>query len=165
MEIRKLTGEDAESYRTLRLEALLKNPESFSSSFEDENGNEAAHYRERLENALTYTFGAFDEDQLVGVVTLVPEGKVKLKHKANIFAMYVTPSQRIRGIGKALVKTAIQQATQLNSVEQIHLTVTSSNEPAKKLYASLGFKAYGIEKNAMRIEGTYYDDNLMVLFL
>ncbi|MBT2679626.1 GNAT family N-acetyltransferase [Bacillus sp. ISL-35] len=165
MEIRKLTSEDAENYRALRHEALLKNPEAFSSSYEDEKGNEAEHYGQRLDNKSTYTFGAFDEDQLVGVVTLVPEGKVKLKHRANIFAMYVTSSQRSRGIGKELVKTAIQQAAELNSVEQIHLTVTSSNEPAKKLYASLGFKEYGVEKNAMRIEGTYYDEDLMVLFL
>jgi ribosomal protein S18 acetylase RimI-like enzyme len=165
MEIRRLNGGDAESYRALRHEALLKNPEAFGSSYEDEKGNEASHYRQRLDNKLTYTFGAFEEGQLVGVVTLVPEGKVKLKHRANIFAMYVTSSQRGRGIGKALVKTAIQQAQELNIVEQIHLTVTSSNEPAKKLYAFLGFKAYGVEKNALRIDGTYYDEDLMVLFL
>ena len=165
MEIRRLNGGDAEGYRILRHEALLKNPEAFSSSFEDEMNYEASVYRQRLDNESTYTFGAFDANQLVGVVTLVPEGKVKLKHRANIFAMYVTSSQRGRGTGRELVKTAIQQAEELTSVEQIHLTVTSSNEPAKKLYASLGFKPYGIEKNALRIVGTYYDEDLMVLFL
>lgn len=165
MEIRRLNGGDAEGYRLLRHEALLKNPEAFSSSYEDEVKYEAADYKQRLDNKFTYTFGAFDENQLVGVVTLVPEGKVKLKHRANIFAMYVTSSQRGRGLGRELVKTAIQQAAELNIVEQIHLTVTSSNEPAKKLYASLGFETYGVEKNALRIDGTYYDEDLMVLFL
>lgn len=165
MEIRRLNGGDAEGYRVLRHEALLKNPEAFSSSYEDEMNYEAADYRQRLDNKHTYTFGAFDANQLVGVVTLVPEGKVKLKHRANIFAMYVTDSQRGRGLGRELVKTAIQQAAELNSVEQIHLTVTSSNEPAKKLYASLGFEPYGVEKNALRIDGIYYHEDLMVLFL
>ena len=165
MEIRRLNGGDGESYRDLRHEALLKNPEAFSSSYEDEMNYEALDYRQRLDSKLTYTFGAFDGGQLVGVVTLVPEGKVKLKHRANIFAMYVTSSQRGRGSGRELVKTAIQQAEQLESVEQIYLTVNASNEPAKGLYASLGFKTYGVDKKAMRIDGIYHDEELMVLFL
>ncbi|WLR57732.1 GNAT family N-acetyltransferase [Mesobacillus subterraneus] len=165
MEIRRLNGGDAEGYRVLRHEALLKNPEAFSSSYEDEMNYEAADYSKRLDSQFTYTFGAFDENQLVGVVSLVPEGKVKLKHRANIFAMYVTSSQRGRGLGRELVKTAIQQAADIKNVEQIHLTVTSSNERAKKLYTSLGFDTYGVEKNALRIDGTYYNEDLMVLFL
>ncbi|NKE06947.1 GNAT family N-acetyltransferase [Mesobacillus selenatarsenatis] len=165
MEIRRLNGGDAEGYRVLRHEALLQNPEAFSSSYEDEMYYEASDYKQRLDSKFTYTFGAFDENLLVGVVTLVPEGKVKLKHRANIFAMYVTDSQRGKGLGRELVKTAIKQAAELSSVEQIHLTVTSSNEPAKKLYASLGFEPYGVEKNALRIDGTYYDEDLMVLFM
>ncbi|ESU32198.1 hypothetical protein G3A_12100 [Bacillus sp. 17376] len=165
MEIRRLIGGDAESYRTLRHEALLKNPVAFSSSYEDEMYYEEQEYRQRLDSKFTYTFGAFNERQLVGVVTLVPEGKVKLKHRANIFAMYVTPSQRGHGTGRLLMKKAIQQAAELTSVEQIYLTVNASNEPAKKLYASLGFETYGADKKAMVINGTYHDEDLMVLFL
>jgi ribosomal protein S18 acetylase RimI-like enzyme len=165
MEIRRLSGGDAESYRTLRHEALLKNPEAFSSSYEDEMNYEASDYRQRLDSTLTYTYGAFDGIQLVGVVTLVPEGKFKLKHRANIFAMYVTSSQRGRGFGRELVKTAIQQAEELENVEQIYLTVNASNEPARKLYSSLGFKTYGVDKKAMVIDGTYHDEELMVLFV
>ncbi|MBT2685143.1 MULTISPECIES: GNAT family N-acetyltransferase [unclassified Bacillus (in: firmicutes)] len=165
MEIRRLNGGDAESYRSLRHEALIKNPEAFSSSYEDEMYYEASDYGQRLDSKFTYTFGAFNGRQLVGVVTLVPEGKVKIRHRANIFAMYVTPSQRGNGTGRLLMKMAIQQATELTNVEQIYLTVNASNEPAKKLYASLGFEIYGIDKKAMVIDGTYHDEELMVLFL
>jgi RimJ/RimL family protein N-acetyltransferase len=165
MEIRQLHGNDAEMYRLLRHEALLKSPEAFSSSYEDEMYYEEQEYRQRLDSKFTYTFGAFNEGQLVGVVTLVPEGKVKLKHRANIFAMYVTPSQRGQGIGRFLMKKAIQQAAELTNVEQIYLTVNGSNEPAKKLYASLGFETYGVDKKAMRIDGIYHDEDLMMIFL
>ena len=165
MEIRQLHGNDAESYRALRHEALLKNPEAFGSSYEDERNYAASDYRQRLDSKFTYTFGAFNESQLVGVVTLVPEGKVKLKHRANIFAMYVTPAQRGQSTGRLLMKKAIQQANELTNIEQIYLTVNASNEPAKKLYTSLGFETYGLDKNAMRIDGSYHDEELMVLFL
>jgi hypothetical protein len=36
MDIRLLKPEDAEEYRKIRLEALKNNPESFTSSFEEE---------------------------------------------------------------------------------------------------------------------------------
>ena len=165
MEIRQLTGKDAEMYRRLRHEALLKNPEAFSSSYEDEMYYEEQEYRQRLDSKITYTFGAFADGQLVGVVTLVPEWKVKLMHRASIFAMYVTTTLRGHGTGRLLMKKAIQQATELNNVEQVYLTVNASNEPAKKLYASLGFETYGVDKKAMRIDGIYYDEELMVLSL
>ncbi|RSD26606.1 GNAT family N-acetyltransferase [Mesobacillus subterraneus] len=165
MEIRRLNAGDAEKYRITRHEALRTNPEAFSSSYEDEMSYEVAEYRYRLERQSTYTFGALDQDRLVGIVTLVPEGKQKLKHRAPIFAMYVTPGVRGQGIGRFLMNTALKQAAELMQVEQVYLTVTASNEAAKKLYTSLGFKTYGVDRNAMRIEDTYFDDELMVLFL
>ncbi|WP_079505618.1 GNAT family N-acetyltransferase [Mesobacillus jeotgali] len=165
MEIRRLDGRAAESYRALRHEALIKNPEAFGSSYEDEKHLGESDYGERLDNKLSYTFGAFDDGQLAGVVTLVPDIKVKLKHRANIFAMYVTSSHRGKGAGRELVKTAIQQARELSRIEQIYLAVNASNEPAKKLYYSLGFRTYGVDKNALVIDGSYHDEELMVLFL
>jgi len=46
-------------------------------------------------------------------------------------------------------------------VELIQLTVASDNKQAWQLYASLGFLAYGIEKNALKQDGRYYDEVLM----
>jgi ribosomal protein S18 acetylase RimI-like enzyme len=165
MEIRHLNGEDAEKYRIIRHEALRMNPEAFSSSYEDEMYYEEPEYRYKLENKFAFTYGAFDGDHLVGVVSLVPETKKKLQHRANIYAMYVNPAKRGQGIGRFLMKTAIQKAKELKKVEQIYLTVTASNKPAKKLYTSLGFETYGLDKRAMKVGDTYYDEELMVMFL
>ena len=41
------------------------------------------------------------------------------------------------------------------------LPVVSSNEPAQRLYAALGFVEYGFEKNALKHEGRYCDEVLM----
>lgn len=163
MEIKRLLAEDAEIYRTIRLESLKLHPEAFGSSYEEEKEAPVGKYRESLPSV--YTFGAFENGSLVGVVTLFPEGKRKMKHRASIFAMYVAESVRGKGVGKKLVETAIAQARELGTIEQIHLQVVTSNESAKRLYSSLGFEVYGLEKRALRIWDIYYDEELRVLFL
>jgi ribosomal protein S18 acetylase RimI-like enzyme len=123
------------------------------------------NFAKRLCTPHFFTFGAFVDSKLSGVVTLIVETKEKTKHKANIVAMYVCPEKRKSGIGRVLMTEAIHKAKEIKEVEQIYLSVTSSNTPAKKLYQSLCFETYGIDKNGLKVEDTYYDDELMVLVL
>ena len=58
--------------------------------------------RRRFQSNDSITLGAFEDTQLVGVVTLVKEKLLKLQHKATIIAMYVSPEKRGLGIGKSL---------------------------------------------------------------
>lgn len=164
MNIRLLTAADAEDYRALRLEGLQTNPEAFGSSFEEEKDISLESFANRLEGQGTFTFGAFNQGDLLGVATLVQANKVKLKHKASIFAVYVSPKKRGLGIGKQLMVEVINQAKRLVDVEQINLTVVSSNESAKGLYTSLGFHVFGTERNALKIGQQYFDEDYMVLF-
>jgi ribosomal protein S18 acetylase RimI-like enzyme len=165
MEIRLLEPVDAEIYREIRLEALQTHPEAFSSSYEEELDSSIEKVRSRLNDEHTFTFSAVENNQLFGAVTLIVEQKKKIKHRANIFAMYVKHEKRRSGIAKLLMLEAIKKAREIEDVEQIYLTVTSSNEPAKNLYQSLGFKTYGIDKRALKIENKYFDDELMILVL
>lgn len=163
MIIRQLTPTDVENYRTIRLEALKNKPEAFSSSYEDEVEFSVEKYRSRFNNDHTSTFGAFEGENLVGTVTLICETKKKIKHRATIVAMYVMPNQRKLGVGKALMNVAINKAKELKKIEQIYLAVTVGNEPAKQLYTSLGFATYGVDRNGLKIDDTYFDEELMVL--
>jgi len=163
MKIRQLTPTDAENYRTIRLEALKNKPEAFSSSYEDEVEFSVEKYRGRFNNDHTYTFGAFEGGNLVGTVTLICETRKKIRHRATIVAMYVKPDQRKSGVGKSLMNVAINKAKELEKIEQIYLAVTVGNDPAKRLYTSLGFVTYGVDRNGLKIDGTYFDEELMVL--
>jgi len=167
LEIRLLTPPDAETYWALRLEALKNHPEAFLTSYEESVKRENAV--EQTARSFTakgnFTFGAFEHDELIGVVTLLQEERMKIRHRANIFAMYVTPSKRGLGAGKALMTAAINKAKDIEEVEQINLNVTASNQHAKQLYSKLGFQEFGLEKNALKIDGKYYDDAYMVLHL
>jgi RimJ/RimL family protein N-acetyltransferase len=165
MDIRLLKPLDAENYRNFRLEALRNNPESFGSSYEEEKENPIETYKGRFQSDESFTFGAFENEKLIGVATLVKENKLKLKHKANIFAVYVSPEKRGIGIGKCLMVKAIKKAKDLEGLEQIYLTVVTTNESAKKLYYSLGFEIFGREKRALKLDNTYFDEEHMVLFL
>lgn len=165
MEIRILKPTDAEKYKEIRLEGLKVNPEAFSSSYEEEKDYPLARTESRLSGEHSFTFGAYEEDRLVGVVSLIWETRAKIKHRATIAAMYVTPEQRRFGVGKALMSAAITKASKLDGIEQIYLSVNASNEPARKLYQRMGFKTFGIDKKALKVNGSYFDEELMVLFL
>jgi len=165
MNIRRLSPEDAEDYFQIRLEGLYKNPEAFGSSYEEEKKQTFQKYKERFQASNSFTFGAFDESKLIGVITLLTESMMKMRHRATIVAMYVTPGMRGKGIAKKLMNEAINKARSLQGIEQIHLTVVSSNSSAIRLYSSLGFVAYGTEKKALKIGEDYFDEDFMVLFL
>ncbi|CEG27048.1 GNAT family N-acetyltransferase [Bacillus sp. B-jedd] len=163
MEIRKLLPEDAEEYRVLRLKALKDHPEAFAASYEETLNHPLELFKQRFSDENAQTYGAFIGGKLAGTVTLVREGKPKLRHRANIFAMYVLPEYRQAGTGKQLVSEAIKKAKKLGNITHLYLSVTSSNLPAKKLYESLGFKTYGIDSHALQVDGVMYSEDLMSL--
>ncbi|MDG5471892.1 GNAT family N-acetyltransferase [Jeotgalibacillus sp. ET6] len=159
----QLTGQHAKEYRELRLQALLRNPEAFAASYEEEKELSIEAFQTRLELPGFFTFGEWVDEKLVGTVTLIPQKKEKLRHKSDIVAMYVDPQYRQKGIGRKLIEKAIQQAGEIKEVEQVLLTVVESNANAKRLYTSLGFKPFGLEKKALKLNGVYIDEEYMKL--
>lgn len=93
------------------------------------------------------------------------ESCLKTCHKGNVFGIYVKPDFRGKSIGKALLTELIEQAKKCEGLEQINLAVVTENHSAKKLYDSLGFEVYGTERNALKFNGNYFDEDLMVLKL
>jgi ribosomal protein S18 acetylase RimI-like enzyme len=167
MEVRLLNSDDAENYWTLRLEALKNNPEAFATSYEEaiKRENPIEQVVRNINSEGNFTFGAFDNKELVGMVTLLQEKPEKLQHRANIFAMYVTPKKQGLGLGKALLTAAVQKATEIETIEKVNLSVVATNEKAKKLYCQLGFKVFGLEEKALKVNGGFYDEEHMVLHL
>jgi GNAT superfamily N-acetyltransferase len=100
-------------------------------------------------------WGAFLQGALVGAAGLSVERREKTRHKATLFGMYVAPDARSRGMGRQLVEAVIREATALDGVEVLQLTVTDGNESARRLYASCGFEPFGAEPMAMRTAEGY----------
>ena len=160
LEIRRLTTPDAALYREIRLEALQKNPEAFGSMFEKESAQPLSWFEAVFDSA--DIFGAFDQGTLAGIAGYRAQD-TKRAHKALLWSMYVRSAARSTGIGKRLVMAVLDHAR--GRVEQVQLTVVSENQTARRLYASLGFVEYGYEKRALKKDGRYYDEVLMVKYL
>ena len=165
MEIRKLTSEDAKAYWDLRLEALQQDPEAFATTYKDaiSRVDPLKRVASNLDSEVSATLGAFIDNELVGVMTIAEEGAPKLRHRVNLFAVYVTPRVRGQRIGMDLLQAVIKHSKQLPYVEKINLTVVSTNDRAIKLYEKVGFKSFGLEHHAMKIDDTYVDEIYMSL--
>ena len=161
IQIRQLTAADAASFCELRLEGLRLNPEAFGSTYDFEKDQPLERYTGWLTNSAV--FGAYQNSHLIGTASFTQLSGQKDSHKGLLRAMYVRPVARRTGAGRQLVQAIIHHARE--KVEQLQLVVVSTNQPALRLYQSLGFQQYGLEKNALKHNGIYSDEILMSLNL
>lgn len=117
-----------------------------------------------LQDRKRFIYGTFVDGILAGVVILQPGSFEKTKHKADLLAMYVSSDFRCLGAGSKLLSTVMKKARDLN-IEQLQLTVVSTNEAVRTLYERAGFQVYGTEKEVLKVNDEYVDEVNMVLFL
>ena len=168
MNIRKLAPQDVEAYRALRLLGLQTDPTAFGSSYEEEAAYPLAAFAERLQSrpkATGFALGAWDGDQLVGTATLMRQTRLKTDHNANVYGVYVAPAARGRGVARALMEAVVAEARAMEGVTLVKLGVVVGNVAARGLYRSLGFVSYGVEPQAIRVDGVFYDEEYLALSL
>ncbi|ANM30404.1 hypothetical protein ABI59_13720 [Acidobacteria bacterium Mor1] len=156
MRIETLSPKYFGAYRALRLRALREEPHAFQSSFEQEAAKSDAEWkRERLQSPHITMFCALEQDEVLGTCGCRFEERVKVRHKAMLIAVYVAPEARGRGLARSLSEVALGHAFGRDEIEAVHLTVTGGNDPALRLYESLGFESWGEEPAAMRLDDRY----------
>ena len=91
MLIRSLTATDTALYQPLRLRALREHPEAFASAFEEEQQLSLETVAKRLQqsSAERYVLGAFEREELNGLLHLRRWEGLKIQHRASIGGMYV----------------------------------------------------------------------------
>jgi RimJ/RimL family protein N-acetyltransferase len=163
--VRRLRAEDAGALMILRREALETVPLAFAASVEDDRGLD----RELVERSLAAAgeeavFGHFDGGELTGMVGLVRLSKLKQRHQALLWGMYVSARARRRGAGRALVDAAIRQAREWG-VDQVELGVTEAAPAAKRVYEAAGFRTWGHQRRSLGWQGRFVDEDHMALDL
>ena len=78
--------------------------------------------------------------------------------------MYVSPKFRVQGVGGALLDRVLSHAKKNDVLRQIILGVTANNSAAISLYRSRDFKRFGLERDALLVDGTYFDEEHLGLY-
>src|SRR5580704_5934163 len=175
MEIRALSSADTEAFRAIRRESLENSPRSFAESLAEHDALSPRQFAKRLASSFSndnFIIGAFrssdnendPEPLLAGVAGFVRNPRPKQRHKGLIWGVYVRPAFRGTGVARGIIAEVIRRAKTLDGLTQINLNVAAGT-PARRLYESLGFEVYGHERNSLRVDGEFVDEDLMVLLL
>ncbi len=166
--VRVLTTDDAEAFRSLRLDALRLYPHVFSKSYEDEAVKPLETFVRRVADPTSpdsFIVGAFEGERLVAMVGFRRDDRRKLLHRATIWGVYTDAAYRGRGIARRLMTAALERGSQAPGLRQVHLTVLTDNHSARHLYDSLGFIPYGEDRGALCVDGIFYDETMMALYV
>ena len=138
MEIHRLSVDDWQRLKQLRLAALSDAPQAFGSTLVGAERYSAADWRKQIEELATFV--AVSEKKDIGIV----RGAVDDSEANNAFliSMWVAPDSRGLGAGKQLIGAVISWARDAGFT-RLKLDVADDNSPAIALYERMKFLPTG----------------------
>jgi ribosomal protein S18 acetylase RimI-like enzyme len=105
------------------------------------------------------------EGEVAGYVALGhPTGLASNRHVLSVRGLAVAPGFQGRGLGRALLRAAVEEARR-RGARRLTLRVLGSNSAARALYESSGFTVEGVQRGEFLLDGDYVDDVLMAMSL
>ncbi|WP_031487365.1 GNAT family N-acetyltransferase [Streptomyces bicolor] len=99
--------------------------------------------------------------RIVGYIRLgFPTPLASNAHVRQIQGLAVADAARGRGVGRALIRAAVEEARR-RGARRLTLRVLGHNTPARKLYESEGFVVEGVLPEEFFLGGEYVDDVIM----
>lgn len=162
--IRLIRESDLADFKALRLEALREHPEAFATDYDESLRQPDSHWIDRVKNAVNSPGGcivlAESGGELAGLAGVVRDTRVKVRHHAMIWGVYVRPRYRGQKLTDRLIAGALNWCRS-NEVRIVRLTVVTCNGPAIRSYLRCGFSICGISPEEIRIGDKFYDEMLM----
>ena len=147
-DVRRITADDWEQYRTLRLEALQDSPLAFVEQYAESSVQPDEFWQERAERNATSPestiFVAVRDGSLVAKAGCFVEPEVTDYVSAHVVGVYVTPALRGLGMAEALMEAVIRWAQEEPQADRIRLYVLKSNDRAAAFYRRFGFVPTGV---------------------
>jgi ribosomal protein S18 acetylase RimI-like enzyme len=154
---------DWRDLRAIRLEALRSEPAAYSSSYEETLEWSDEDWRRRLTNDHRLHLLARVQNRPIGIVGGYLGSDEGDDSVAEVFGMYVTSEYRGRGVGRLLLTALIDHLSALPQISAIRLGVTETQDPARGLYKSVGFRVVGKADEGIVVNGRKYDELIMEL--
>jgi RimJ/RimL family protein N-acetyltransferase len=139
---------------------LLFGKNGFHMSVEDEE-----KYIENIKDSKTSALlvGKIN-GEVASIGSIGAPNRERIAHQSDI-ALSVKKSFWNIGVGTEMMNVLIEFAKQSGRIEIVHLGVRSDNINAIKLYEKMGFEKIGLYKKFFKIDGNYFDEVLMNLYL
>ena len=155
---RELTADDADAFAALRKLVVADSPVQMGLSLDEELQRPLEEFREQLAASGPSTvFGAFDTGTLVATAGICrPTTRPSGAHKAVLWGVFTAPTHRRRALARKLSEQAIERAFS-TWAQRVYLYVFLPNQPAVRLYESLGFTATGCEPEVLRLGSAFHD--------
>ncbi|MDL2219901.1 GNAT family N-acetyltransferase [Ruminococcaceae bacterium OttesenSCG-928-O06] len=102
--------------------------------------------------------------RVVAFANLVPPRQRRGAHTAELSLLVGKPLWG-QGAGRAMMEALLRFAKDSGTLRLLHLGVRQDNTAAIALYESLGFARCGVLKGYFCVNGRYYDEVLMHLWL
>ncbi len=162
--IRGAQESDATAFRDLRLEGLKLHPDAFGAAYERDAAQPLEFWQERIRTYADPRRGtiqfAVAGESLAGVTGIYRDDGAKTRHNTHIWGVYVRPDWRGAGIADALIEACVGWA-EAEQVSIVKLGVATNNPGAIRCYLRCGFSIYGVEPDALRVDGVSIDEFLM----
>lgn len=137
--VRAVDADGWQTMRDVRLAALQDAPHAFGSSYQREVSFTEEDWLSRISRGVNYL--AYVDEAGPGPAGIVgafePQPGV-----AELVSMWVHPRARGHGVADALIGIVLQWA-RAEGHHRVHLWVTETNHPARRLYERFGFAVTG----------------------
>jgi GNAT superfamily N-acetyltransferase len=147
MKIRVLEPHEVSFHRQLRLRVLNDAPDSFAETAAEAEARPLSYWEELTKSVTEphrhVMFLAFEGDVILGTTYGI------LDHESSeagrVGGMWVAPSQRRRGVGRALVAAVLAWARE-RRLKRVGLWAPAAEPAAVALYSRAGFKDTGRQR-------------------
>jgi GNAT superfamily N-acetyltransferase len=149
---------DVDSFVAIRKAMLAGAPQAYTADVESDPGCDSTHLRQRLTADGFALVGAFRGDRLIGAAGLNRETRSKLRHRATLWGVWVDPEFRGKGVGEAIVRRCLELARAWPGLMSVSLSACITQTAAIRLYKRMGFEAWGVEPEMMRVNGSLHHE-------
>jgi predicted GNAT family acetyltransferase len=133
-ELRRITPDDWELLRDIRLRALADSPDAFGSTLEREASGDESEWRRRASGPLLVVMEGDRAMSMAG--TFTDEVGV------HVWGMWTDPAHRGKGYGRAILDGLLGEARAAGLLVQLHVNI--ANPVARTVYERYGFVGTGV---------------------